>query len=224
MRPPILFEEVGDAQSTSVTEETGTSAMSSKMAAVTRCLYIFIFFLVLLASSSSKPLNISRTLSVGKENDTKRKKPLLEDHIKGLKLERDGHVNKEYHHEAFLGKMVEDGVLLFDNVDGSRRLIEIFHKVDKNEDHKVSKEEMKDWIHERIKEHIQEAKDNNHRMFKIVDRNGDGVVTWDEFRLKFKEDNETKKKDSTELGKFAFNSLRRCRPQLCKTLSIHKWN
>lgn len=198
--------------------------MSSKMATVTRCLYIFIFFLVLLASSLSKPLNISRTLSLGKENDTKRKKPLLEDHIKGLKLERDGHVNKEYHHEAFLGKMVEDGVLLFDNVDGSRRLIEIFHKVDKNEDHKVSKEEMKDWIHEKIKEHIQEAKDNNHRMFKIVDRNGDGVVTWDEFRLKFREDNETKKKDSTELGKFAFNSLRRCRPQLCKTLSIHKWN
>ena len=53
---------------------------------------------------------------------------------------------------------------------------------------------------------------------------GDGVVTWDEFRLKCREDNETKKKDSTELGKFAFIFLWRCRPQLFKTLSIHKWN
>ena len=47
---------------------------------------------------------------------------------------------------------------------------------------------------------------------------GDGVVTWDEFRLKCKEDNETKTKDSTELGKFAFIFLWRCRPQLFKTL------
>jgi len=64
----------------------------------------------------------------------------------------------------------------------------------------VSKAELTVWIHEKIKEHIQEARDNNHQMFKEVDRNGDGYVTWDEFRQTLKEDNATKKKIETEIG------------------------
>lgn len=168
------------------------------MAVLNGCLCIFL--LVLLPICCSKPLNTSRILPQDNTNETKHKKSLLKDHIKGLKLERDGHVNKDYHHEAFLGKMVEDGTLLFDNMDGYRRLIDLFHKVDKDEDHKVSKAELTVWIHEKIKEHIQEARDNNHQMFKEVDRNGDGYVSWDEFRQKLKEDNATKKKVETEIG------------------------
>ena len=169
------------------------------MAVMTDCL---IFLLVFLPVCYSKPFNASRTLSPDNETEIKHKKApnLLEDHIKGLKLERDGHVNKDYHHEAFLGKMVEDGTLIFDNMDGYRRLIDLFHKVDKDDDHKVSKAELTVWIHEKIKEHIQEARDNNHQMFKVVDRDGDGFVSWDELRQKIKEDNETKQRDATELG------------------------
>ena len=149
----------------------------SIMAVMTDCL---IFLLVFLPVCYSKPFNASRTLSPDNETKIKHKKApnLLEDHIKGLKLERDGHVNKDYHHEAFLGKMVEDGTLIFDNMDGYRRLIDLFHKVDKDDDHKVSKAELTVWIHEKIKEHIQEARDNNHQMFKVVDRDGDGFVSW----------------------------------------------
>lgn len=156
---------------------------------------------VLLPICFSKPLNVSRTLAPDDTHETKHKKPLLEDHIKGLKLERDGHVNKDYHHEAFLGKMVEDGTLLFDNMDGYRRLIDLFHQVDKDRDHKVSKAELTVWIHEKIKEHIEEARQNNKQQFKVVDRDGDGYVTWDEFQQKLKEDNATKKKAETELGR-----------------------
>jgi len=36
--------------------------------------------------------------------EIKRKDLLPPDHIPGAHLEQDGHINKEYHHEAFLGK------------------------------------------------------------------------------------------------------------------------
>jgi len=155
---------------------------------------LVVCILGLLSVCHCKPVNTSRTLSPETATESiKKKKQLLEDHIKGLKLERDGHVNKDYHHEAFLGKMVEDGTLLFDNMDGYRRLIELFHQVDKDGDHLVSRAEITVWIHEKIKEHIKEARENNKRMFKEVDRDGDGFVTWAEFRQKLKEDNETNK-------------------------------
>ena len=136
------------------------------------------------------------------KNETKPKKTLnlIEDHVKGLKLERDGHVNKDYHHEAFLGKMVEEGTLLFDNMEGYRRLIDLFHKVDKDGDHLVSKAELTVWIHEKIKEHIDEAKAKNHELFKEVDRDSDGYVTWKEFQKKLKEDNTTNNNAEPELG------------------------
>ena len=184
--------------------------LSSNMAVVKDCVVLFI---VLLPICISKPVNISTTLTTDDTHEKKLKKTLLEDHIKGLKLERDGHVNKDYHHEAFLGKLVEEGTLLFDNMEGYRRLIDLFHKVDKDEDHKVSKGELTAWIHEKIKEHILEAQANNHKMFKVVDRDGDGYVTWDEFKQRMKEDNSTKKKRvETELGRccknYAFRNSR----------------
>lgn len=162
----------------------------------------FVFFLMLLLPMCvSKPVNISKTIYTDEKNTTKLKKPLklLEDHIKGVKLERDGHVNKDYHHEAFLGKMVAEGALLFDNMEGYRRLIELFHKVDKDDDHKVSKAELTVWIHEKIKEHIDEARSKNHDLFKEVDLDRDGFVSWKEFQQKLKEDNTTKDDEEPEL-------------------------
>lgn len=161
----------------------------------------FVFLLVLLPMSRGKPVNVNRTIPTDNKNEMKPKKTfnLIEDHVKGLKLERDGHVNKDYHHEAFLGKMVEEGTLLFDNMEGYRRLIDLFHKVDKDGDHLVSKAELTVWIHEKIKEHIDEAKAKNHELFKEVDRDSDGYVTWKEFQKKLKEDNTTNNNPEPEL-------------------------
>lgn len=50
------------------------------------------------------------------------------DHLNGLKMERDGHLNKDFHQEVFLGKDMEE----FDEDTEPRRnrkkLIEIFTK------------------------------------------------------------------------------------------------
>lgn len=50
------------------------------------------------------------------------------DHLNGLKMERDGHLNKDFHQEVFLGKEMEE----FDEDSEPRRnrkkLIEIFTK------------------------------------------------------------------------------------------------
>ena len=73
-------------------------------------------------------------------------------------------------------------------------------KVDKDGDHLVSKAELTVWIHEKIKEHIDEAKAKNHELFKEVDRDSDGYVTWKEFQKKLKEDNTTNNNAELELG------------------------
>lgn len=160
-----------------------------------------VFILIFLPACFSKPFNTSRTLDPEKANEINKEKLFLEDHLKGVKLERDGHVNKDYHHEAFLGKMVENGTLLFDNMDGYRRLIDLFHQVDKDGDHLISRPEMIEWIHGKIKEHVQEARENNRRKFKEADKNGDSVVTWNEFQEKLKELNATRKIEvEKELG------------------------
>lgn len=44
-----------------------------------------------------------------------------------MKLEWDGYVNKDYYYEVFFGKMVEDGIFLFDNMEGYRWLIDFFY-------------------------------------------------------------------------------------------------
>lgn len=50
------------------------------------------------------------------------------DHLNGVKLEMDGHLNKDFHQEVFLGKEMEE----FDEDSEPRRnrkkLIEIFKK------------------------------------------------------------------------------------------------
>ncbi|EDO41829.1 predicted protein [Nematostella vectensis] len=106
------------------------------------------------------------------------------DHVEGSKLERDGDINKDFHHEAFLGKLIKDGTLTFENKMGYKKLIEIFHQVDYDKDHLVSKDELSYWIHERILEHVEEARLRNEGLFKSADLNKDGSITWLEYRTK----------------------------------------
>ncbi|XP_026224316.1 45 kDa calcium-binding protein [Anabas testudineus] len=107
------------------------------------------------------------------------------DHLNGVKLEMDGHLNKDFHQEVFLGKEMEE----FDEDSEPRRnrkkLIEIFKKVDFNNDRSISAKEMQRWIMEKTEEHFQEAMKENKNSFRAVDPDGDGHVTWDEYRVKF---------------------------------------
>ncbi|XP_047137923.1 45 kDa calcium-binding protein isoform X1 [Hydra vulgaris] len=141
-------------------------------------LLIIFKIICLVGSTISIPvgkLNISKTNILHSEL-------LPPDHIRGAHLEQDGDVNKEFHHEAFLGKLLDDGKLEWENYGGYKKLIKIFHQVDKNKDHKISHEELKEWIHDRITEHFNEAKSNSEKIFERVDLNKDKFVSWIEYK------------------------------------------
>lgn len=61
----------------------------------------------------------------------------------------------------------------------------IFSKVDINRDKKISAKEMQRWIMEKTEEHFQEAVEENKMHFRAVDPDGDGHVSWDEYKIKF---------------------------------------
>lgn len=133
-----------------------------------------LFILSILSRITCKPVNKS-SLAV------KKKQLLPQDHIPGVKLERDGHINPIFHHEAFLGRLVQEGKLNLKNVDGSKKLIKIFHKVDLNNNHKVDKQELTEWIHERIQEHYEHAIKINSQKFRDADENKDGFLSLREY-------------------------------------------
>ncbi|XP_040843683.1 45 kDa calcium-binding protein [Ochotona curzoniae] len=132
---------------------------------------------VLLLDAAARPTNHS---SARDENEL-----VPPDHLNGVKLEMDGHLNKDFHQEVFLGKDV-DG---FEEDAAPRRsrskLVLIFSKVDVNADGKVSAKEMQRWIMEKTAEHFQEAVRENRMHFRAVDPDGDGRVSWDEYKVKF---------------------------------------
>ena len=129
----------------------------------------------------------------------KNKDLLPKDHIPAVKLERDGHINPKFHHEAFLGRLVQQGKLNPNNVDGSRKLIEIFHKVDLNKNHKVDRQEMTEWIHQRIMEHYEHAIKVNNDNFKNADENNDGILSLKEYLKGLTKDDEVQN-DALKLG------------------------
>lgn len=139
---------------------------------------------IILSICECKPVTKSRVLVADIKSLIKNKELLPPDHLEGAKLERDGDINKDYHHEAFLGKLIKDGELVFENMMGYKKLIEIFHKVDYDKDHLIDKEELTRWIHERILEHVESARQKNEGLFKSIDRDGDGFIAWKEYRYK----------------------------------------
>lgn len=97
-------------------------------------------------------------------------------------LSRRQHVDTkdyEYDHNAFLGR---DDAKTFDGLlpeESVRRLGIIVDKMDVNEDGFVSEAELKTWIKNTQKKHVYE---NVQRQWKDFDVNGDGVISWDEYK------------------------------------------
>nr|XP_060140602.1 45 kDa calcium-binding protein isoform X1 [Globicephala melas] len=58
-------------------------------------------------------------------------------------------------------------------------------RVDLNTDRRISAKEMQRWIMEKTAEHFQEAITESKAHFRAVDPDGDGHVSWDEYKVKF---------------------------------------
>ncbi|NXO18793.1 CAB45 protein, partial [Oriolus oriolus] len=147
-------------------------------------LYLSLLFVFLLMDVYARPANNSalkeKTAEGKEENEI-----LPPDHLNGVKMEMDGHLNKEFHQEVFLGKEMEEFEEDSEPRRNRKKLMGIFSKVDINNDKKISAKEMQRWIMEKTDEHFQEAVEENKMHFRAVDPDGDGHVSWDEYKIKF---------------------------------------
>ncbi|XP_030624640.1 45 kDa calcium-binding protein [Chanos chanos] len=139
---------------------------------------------LLVVKVHTRPANMSALKD--KNQDSKEDNEILPpDHLNGVKMEMDGHLNKDFHQEVFLGKDMEEFEEDSEPRRNRKKLIDIFTKVDFNKDGSVSAKEMQRWIMQKTEEHFQEAVRENKNSFRAVDPDGDGHVTWDEYRVKF---------------------------------------
>ncbi|KAK3547522.1 hypothetical protein QTP86_021500 [Hemibagrus guttatus] len=144
----------------------------------------FALFVILIVDVQTRPANIS--IHRNKHVNGKEENEILPpDHLNGVKMEMDGHLNKDFHQEVFLGKEMEEFDEDSEPRKNRKKLIEIFSKVDFNKDRSVSAKELQRWIMQKTEEHFQEAVKENKLNFHAVDPDGDGHVTWDEYRVKF---------------------------------------
>lgn len=138
---------------------------------------------VLLVGASARPANHSSARDrAGRREDSEILPP---DHLNGVKLEMDGHLNKDFHQEVFLGKDTDGFEEDAEPRKSRRKLMVIFSKVDANADRRISAKEMQRWIVEKTAEHFQEAVGESRAHFRAVDPDGDGRVSWDEYKVKF---------------------------------------
>ncbi|XP_064611921.1 45 kDa calcium-binding protein-like [Liolophura sinensis] len=102
------------------------------------------------------------------------------DHLGGVKMEQDGHFNKDYQKEVFLGNH-QNGV----EQEVESKLQDIFMNADENKDDFLSPDEVERWIGQKIQEHLDEALSENNRIFKLLDPDHDGFITWNEYFKQF---------------------------------------
>ncbi|XP_012589998.1 PREDICTED: 45 kDa calcium-binding protein [Condylura cristata] len=126
---------------------------------------------LLLMGAAARPANRStvRERVGNRENEI-----LPPDHLNGVKLEMDGHLNKGFHQEVFLGKDMDGFEEDAEPRKSRRKLMVIFSKVDVNTDRRISAKEMQRWIMAKSAEHFQEAVEENKAHFRAVDPDGDG--------------------------------------------------
>jgi len=116
------------------------------------------------------------TYTFGTPKDRVVKEEVLsnEEHFK-----TDDEHNPEYDHEAFLGK---EGARAFEELspdESRKRLGDLFHKVDKNEDGSVTNDELKEWIQYQQNKYIIEDAE---KQMKQNDLNRDGNIEFDEYK------------------------------------------
>lgn len=144
---------------------------------------LWLLGVVLLMNASARPANHSSARE--RAGNREENEILPPDHLNGVKLEMDGHLNKDFHQEVFLGKDMDDFEEDAEPRKSRRKLMVIFSKVDLNTDRRISAKEMQKWIMQKTAEHFQEAVAESRAHFRAVDPDGDGHVSWDEYKVKF---------------------------------------
>ncbi|XP_035163158.1 45 kDa calcium-binding protein isoform X2 [Callithrix jacchus] len=134
-----------------------------------RCLWLL--GAVLLMDASARPANHTSTRE--RAANREENEILPPDHLNGVKLEMDGHLNRDFHQEVFLGKDLGGFDEDTEPRRSRRKLMVIFSKVDVNSDRKISAKEMQRWIMEKTAEHFQEAMEESKMHFRAVDPDGD---------------------------------------------------
>lgn len=90
-------------------------------------LVYFALLAILIMDIQARPANISihrNKHANGKEDN----EILPPDHLNGVKMEMDGHLNKDFHQEVFLGKEMEEFDEDSEPRKNRKKLIEIFSK------------------------------------------------------------------------------------------------
>ncbi|KAI6178896.1 45 kDa calcium-binding protein [Aphelenchoides besseyi] len=138
-----------------------------------------VLFLVLTSSNqwihAAPPFPKVQTISAKESNGNR------PDHLNALPLERDGELNMEFRKELLLGA-----------VDGTEEKNdkEIVHDqikeiADEDSDGKLSKDELKSQLLSNVRRHLEKARNNSEAIFQQVDTNGDGLVSWNEYKAHF---------------------------------------
>ncbi|CAG2204939.1 SDF4 [Mytilus edulis] len=105
------------------------------------------------------------------------------DHLEAVRFEQDGMLNKDFHKEAFIGNHEE---IDDDPVDiADSKLKDIFNKVDTDSDGHMSLIEIESWIQDKIRQHFDEALEENAHIFTHMDPDGDGLVDWKDYYKHF---------------------------------------
>ncbi|CAH1803211.1 unnamed protein product, partial [Owenia fusiformis] len=105
------------------------------------------------------------------------------DHLDAVRMEQDGHLNKDWRKEVFLGEHEDFDQSTREEQD--QKLKMVFYRVDTDKDAHISYTEMETWIQSKVKEHFDEAAEENNRIFKALDTNKDGFVSWTEYCIQF---------------------------------------
>ncbi|XP_034719961.1 calumenin-A-like [Etheostoma cragini] len=94
-------------------------------------------------------------------------------------LQHNDNKDNDYDHEAFLGQAQAKAFEQLAPEESQRRLGIIVNKMDRNQDGFISEEELKDWIKSIQKKHISDSVEHQ---WKDFDLNGNGVISWDEYK------------------------------------------
>ncbi|CAJ0579185.1 unnamed protein product, partial [Mesorhabditis spiculigera] len=103
--------------------------------------------------------------------------PLRPDHLKGVPLERDGDLNKDFRKEVLLAGVGESS----DPDDDKSLIIRLFVTADLNSDQFLSLDELEKEIHKNAILHINASKEEAAKTFHEVDLDKNNVIDWNEY-------------------------------------------